>query len=40
VTIVSKKETSMLQKGKRQGAGFPNSLQAAFNCCDYFIEIF
>jgi len=30
----------VLEKGKWQGAGLSNSLHAAFNCCDNFVEIF
>ncbi len=30
----------MFQKRKRQSVGFPDSLQAAFNCRHHFVEIF
>jgi len=30
----------MFQKRKRQAVGFPDSLEATFNCRDNFVEIF
>src|SRR4030067_3367841 len=36
----SKNQPGMFQKRKRQCVGFPDSLEAAFNCRDNFGEIF